>query len=63
MIDLIAIAIGVIPAILYIGFFALKVPSTPLTVIVVISLALMVYSFFTDMRSANTAARVRADRE
>jgi hypothetical protein len=48
MIDLIAIAIGVIPAIVYVGFFAIKVPSLPLAVIVICCLALMVYSFYTD---------------
>lgn len=61
MIDLIAAAIGIIPAIIYVGYFAIKVPSVPLTVIIVATLGLMIYSFFTDRRDTNTIARIRAD--
>ena len=55
MIDWILIFISIIPAVLYVGFFAYSVPSVPLTVIVVSCLIMMVYSFYTDMQPSNAA--------
>jgi hypothetical protein len=63
MVDLIAAAIGIILSIVYIAYFAIKVPSMPLTVIVVATLGLMIYSFFTDWQNTNTIARIRAGDE
>lgn len=63
IVDLIAIAIGAISAIVYIGFFAIKVPSVPLTVIVIFVLCLMLYSFYVDMRESNAAASSRANND
>lgn len=59
IVDLIAIAIGVVASIVYIGFFAIKVPSLPLAIIVLFVLGLMVYSFYTDMRPSDAAPRPR----
>lgn len=63
MIDLIAAAIGIIPATIYVGYFAIKVPSVPLTIIIVVTLGLMIYSFFADRQNAKTIARIRASEE
>jgi hypothetical protein len=63
MIDLIAPALGIIPATIYIGYFAIKVPSVPLTIIIVATIGLMIYSFFSDRQNAKTIARIRAGEE
>jgi hypothetical protein len=59
IVDLIAMVIGAVGAIIYIGFFAIKVPSLPLSIIVIFVLSLMLYSFYTDMRPRNAARRPR----
>jgi hypothetical protein len=61
IVDLIAMVIGVVSSIIYVGFFAIKVPSLPLTIIVVFVLGLMAYSFYTDMRPSDVASRPRRD--
>lgn len=58
MINLISYIIGSLGAIVFVGFFAYKVDQLPLTIIVVGSLALMVYSFYDDMRSDAAKARI-----
>jgi hypothetical protein len=63
IVDLIAVAVGTIPAIVYVGFFAYKVPSTPLTIIVVFVLCLMLYSFYAEMRGAAATASSRTENE
>jgi MFS-type transporter involved in bile tolerance (Atg22 family) len=61
---LVANIVGALGAILYVGYFAYKVGETPLSIIVVISLALMVYAFIDDTRRdrAVTEARREQDR-
>lgn len=63
MIDLIAAAIGIIPATIYVAYFAIKVPSVPLTIIIVVTLGLMIHSFFSDWQNAKTIARIRSGEE
>ena len=57
MINLIANTIGALGAIVFVGFFAYKVEQPPLTIIVIVCLALMVYSFYDDMRNDRTIAK------
>ena len=54
------IALGALGAIVYVGYFAYKVEELPLSVIVAGGLALMVYSFYDDMRNERKIARYRA---
>lgn len=61
MISLIAYVIGAVGAIWYIGFFAYKVEALPLTVIVAVCLALMVYSFYDDARNDRAVAQARSE--
>lgn len=59
--NLIANIVGALGAIVYVGFFAYKVNELPLSIIVVICLCLMVYSFFDDMRKDRAIARARRE--
>jgi len=58
MVNLIAYIIGSAGAAVFVGFFAYKVDELPLTAIVTLSLALMVYSFYDDIRSDAEKARI-----
>ena len=55
--------IGALGAITFVGYFAYKVNEPPLTVIVVISLCLMVYSFYDDTRRDRAVTHARRDNE
>jgi hypothetical protein len=61
IVDFIAMIVGIAGAVLYVGFFAVKVPSLPLTCIVVFVLALMIYSFYTDVWPSNGTPRPSRD--
>jgi uncharacterized membrane protein YebE (DUF533 family) len=63
VINIIANIIGALGAITYVGFFAYKVDKLPLTVIVVVCLGLMVYSFYHDWRNDRAVAQARAENE
>lgn len=58
---LVASIVGALGAITYIGYFAYKVNELPLSVIVVVCLCLMVYSFYDDMRKDQAVARARRE--
>ena len=57
VINIIANIIGALGAIVFVGFFAYKVDKLPLTIIVVVCLGLMVYSFYDDVRNDRTIAQ------
>jgi len=59
VVDLIANAIGALGSIAFVGFLAYRIDAPPLSVIVVATLALMVYSFYDDMRKDRAAASNR----
>jgi hypothetical protein len=61
VVNLLANIIGAAGAIIYVGFFAYKVDALPLIVIVTCCLALMVYSFYDDMRHDKETARIRSE--
>ena len=61
MVNLIAYVIGAVGAIVYVGFFAYKVNEPPLIIIVTLCLALMVYSFYDDMRNDRAMAKIRSE--
>lgn len=61
MVNLLANIIGALGAIVFVGFFAYKVDRLPLIVIVVFCLALMIYSFYDDMRNDRTLAKIRGE--
>jgi hypothetical protein len=61
--NLIANVIGALGAIAYVGFFAYKVGELPLTIIVTICLALMVYAFYDDTRRDRAVARARREND
>jgi hypothetical protein len=56
VVNLIANIVGALGASVFVGFFAYKVEKLPLTIIVVFCLALMIYSFYDDMRNDRTIA-------
>jgi len=58
VVNLIANIIGAVGAIVFVGFFAYKVGEPPLTVIVVLCLALMIYSFYDDLKTDREKARI-----
>jgi sugar phosphate permease len=58
VVNLVANIIGAVGAIVFVGFFAYKVGEPPLTIIVVLCLALMVYSFYDDMTIDREKARI-----
>lgn len=62
--QLLANIVGAASAIVYVGYFAWSIGSPALSIIVVLSLALMVYSFYDDMRgaAARAARRIGAGR-
>jgi len=57
VVNIIANIFGAIGAIVFVGYFAYKVDEPPLTIIVVLCLCLMVYSFYDDMRNDRTIAQ------
>ncbi len=61
VVNLIANIIGAIGAIVFVGFFAYKVGEPPLTIIVVLCLALMIYSFYDDMHVDREKARIMSE--
>ena len=61
MITRLAYVIGAVGAIWYVGFFAYKVDKLPLSIIAIVSLALMVYSFYDDLRNDRAVAQARSD--
>jgi hypothetical protein len=58
VVNFIAYVIGSLGAIVFVGYFAYTVDQPPLTIIVTLCLALMVYSFYDDMRSDAKKARI-----
>ena len=60
MVDLIANIIGALGSITFVGFLAYRINALPLSIIVVVALCLMVYSFYDDMRNDRAAARARS---
>jgi len=58
VVNLVANIIGAVGAIVFVGFFAYKVGEPPLTVIVVLCLALMIYSFYDDLKTEREKARI-----
>ncbi len=56
MTDLIANTIGALGSITFVGFLAYRINALPLSIIVVATLCLMVYSFYDDMRKERAAA-------
>ena len=61
MVNIVANIFGALGAIVFVGFFAYKVEEPPLTIIVVLCLALMLYSFYDDMRNDRTIAQFHKD--
>jgi hypothetical protein len=61
VINIIANIFGALGAIVFVGFFAYKVNQLPLIIIVVVCLALMLYSFYDDMRNDRTIAQFHKD--
>ncbi|MBI1416221.1 MAG: hypothetical protein GC146_03275 [Limimaricola sp.] len=59
--QLLANIVGAVGAIVYVGYFALSVGAPSLSIIVALSLAMMVYSFYDDMRTAASRAVRLAD--
>ena len=59
MVNLIANIIGSLGAIVFVGFFAYKIDKLPLIIIVGFCLALMLFSFYQDMRNDRTLAQLR----
>ncbi len=62
VVDLIANTIGALGSIIFVGFLAYRIGAPPLLVIVVATLLLMVYSFYTDMRLDRQKAAARNDK-
>jgi hypothetical protein len=58
--NLISNIVGAIAAIIFVGYFAYKVNELPLTIIVIVGLALMVYALYEDMLDDRILARFRA---
>ncbi len=58
MVNIFAYIFGSTGAAVFVGYFAYKVNEPPLTVIVVVCLALMVYSFYDDVRNDAAKARI-----
>jgi uncharacterized membrane protein len=52
---------GAALAIVFVGFFAIKVGAIPLLVIVLVFLAMMVYSLYDETRESQAKARKRND--
>ena len=61
IVNLVANIIGAVGAIVFVGFFAYKVGEPPLTIIVVLCLALMIYSFYDDMKTDREKARILSE--
>ena len=58
--NVIANIIGALASITFVGFFAYEVDQTPLTIIVLLSVGLMVYSFYDDARNDRANTRMRS---
>jgi hypothetical protein len=63
LITIFASIIGAAGAILYVGFFAIKVGAPPLIIIVICCLLPMVYAFYDDIRQDQEMARIRSEHE
>ena len=63
MVNIIANTIGALGAIVFIGYFSYRVAEPPLIIITVVCMALMVYSFYDDMRRDQAVARIRSENE
>ncbi len=61
MVNILANIVGALGAIVFVGYFAYKVEEPPLTIIVVLCLCLMVYSFYDDVRNDRTIAQFHKD--
>jgi hypothetical protein len=57
VVNIIANIVVALGAIVFVGYFAYKVDEPPLSIIVVLCLCLMVYSFYDDMRNDRTIAQ------
>jgi hypothetical protein len=57
VVNIFANIFGALGAIVFVGYFAYAVDEPPLTIIVVLCLCLMVYSFYDDMRNDRTIAQ------
>jgi hypothetical protein len=62
VVNIIANIFGALGAIIFVGFLAYKIDKLPLTVIVVLCLALMIYSFYDDMINDRTIAQFHKDK-
>jgi hypothetical protein len=62
VVDFIANVIGALGSITFVGFLAYRIGAPPLSIIVAATLALMVYSFYDDMRRDREQAAARAAR-
>jgi hypothetical protein len=62
VVNIIANIFGALGAIVFVGYFAYKVDEPPLSVIVVLCLCLMVYSFYDDMINDRTIAQFHKDK-
>jgi len=56
-----ASVIGALGAIAFVGYLAYRIEELPLTIIVIVCLSLMVYSFYDDMRTDRAVARARRE--
>jgi hypothetical protein len=61
VVNILANIVGALGAIVFVGYFAYKVEEPPLTIIVVLCLCLMVYSFYDDVRNDRTIAQFHKD--
>jgi uncharacterized membrane protein len=62
VVNIIANIFGALGAIVFVGYFAYTLAEPPLTIIVVVCLCLMVYSFYDDMRNDRTIAQFHKDK-
>jgi uncharacterized membrane protein len=62
VVNIFANIFGALGAIVFVGYFAYKLEKPPLTIIVVICLCLMIYSFYDDMRNDRTIAQFHKDK-
>jgi hypothetical protein len=63
LITIFASIFGAIGAIVYVGFFAIKVGAPPLIIIVICCLLPMVYAFYDDIRQDREMARIRSEQK
>jgi amino acid permease len=63
LITILASILGAAGAIVYVGFFAIKVGAPPLIIIVIGCLLPMVYAFYDDIRQDREMARIRSEQK